>query len=77
MEASGSVEETQIEAPSTKGTYLVLAQDGSGGWVEVPNAATIREAFEKHGEGVYVRVPRRSWKPQTVKVEKVDRVKIT
>ncbi len=86
MEASGSVIDDSAARVAAKGEYLVLQQmdkqpegvsTGIAVYVVVPGVSTIREAFGKNGEGVYVRVPRRSWKPQTVKVEKVDRVKIT
>jgi hypothetical protein len=31
--------------------------------------AAIRAVTDKHGEGVYVAIPRRSWKPRKVTVE--------
>jgi hypothetical protein len=42
--------------------------------VEVSQAAgsgdaAIRAVIEEHGEGLYVAIPRRSWKPRMVKVE--------
>jgi hypothetical protein len=76
--------ETEADTKRNSAGYLVLRQitgldtetGETEGWVVVRDVTTVREAFEKHGEGTYVRVPKRSWKPQAAKVEQVSRVKI-
>lgn len=64
--------------------YIVLKQedlvsrggaDGPvlGGWVVV-EGSSLREAAVKNGEGTYVRVPARSFKPVVAKVEQATKV---
>jgi len=60
------MEAGQVEAKEEKtesGGYVVLRQDGQG-WFAV-EGATRQEAAEINGEGVYVQIPKRSWKPAT------------
>jgi hypothetical protein len=57
--------------------YVVLKKDGSGFWslvsgmdVKARSArSAIREAADRDGEGEYVAIPYRSWRPVSVKVE--------
>lgn len=65
-------------------SYLVLRHDDEGdGYVEsgtyTAASATqaIRAAADKFGDGHYVAVPARSWKPRSVKVETTKVVKLT
>jgi len=64
--------------------YVVLKQEdvnaeagiGTDTWTKV-EGATVKEAVEKGGEGIYVQVPKRSWKPRTAKVEQVKKVTLS
>ena len=78
MEAGGGdavkVAEAAKKKAEDRDRYLVLKQDGSGLWGIAEGASSLKEAVDKHGEGVYVQVPKRSWKPRTAKVEQVTKV---
>lgn len=74
-------------AESSRTTYLVLAQRRVGDigtvWQPVDefeahsDTSAVRQAAEKHGLGVYVAVPVRSWRPRTVAAETVEKITVS
>ena len=68
--------------------YIILRSRGTGEnpdtWEQVEKNVTIKATSPKRallvveglGEGTYVAVPKRSWKPLDVKIEKTTKVKI-
>jgi hypothetical protein len=63
-------------------TYIILKADENGDWGAIATgikASSARRALtaEAVGEGTYVAVPTRSWKPLTVKVENTVKVTIS
>jgi len=59
--------------------YIVLKQMGEASeahWKVVPGT-TVREAADKGGDGQYVQVPARSFKPVTAKKKQTTRIEIS
>lgn len=63
--------------------YVVLRKHNDGAWEEVSRAdvaseqAAIRATVNGSGGGTYVAVPVRSFRPRTVTVEQVEKVRLS
>lgn len=63
------------ENEQKRSTYVVLVGAPESGWVETNRVdaasaeAAIRRTADLQGEGKYVAIPARSWKPISVSVE--------
>lgn len=81
-------DDTIVKAPKTVrpigSEYVILELDSSGYWTEHSSTTArdaetaIRKHVDGHGNepGTYVAVPRKSWKPLTVKAETVTTLKL-